>query len=217
MKPRLVKGRLRHIQRVVQVALAAAFLAAVLASCRTGGIQEGHAFAQIDGVGLGNSTPSRLGDKLGYLFVYLRNASKEPLTIDSVGFLGSGVGKVVRPVQEKIAPIGPGAPRFVGGGFYATDPPVRSTSRGCLVEVLKPLRSYRMAPGGQAVIWVVFKAVGVGGYDVSAHEVYYSQAGIRYRQATAQGYRGSVARDGARNVPGPSEKPCLGETTPLDP
>jgi len=88
--------------------------------------------------------------------------------------------------------------------------------QGCIVETLRPVKGFRLPPRGWARIWVVFRAVRIGRYDITEHLVSYTQNGITYQQTLPQGYRGAVTKHGTQLTPSSVEKPCLSLTTPLD-
>jgi hypothetical protein len=197
--------------RPARAALAALTILLAVA-CTGGGIRHGDALRVGFGGGLGlKAFP--VGEKLGYLDEILYNRSSSPITLSSVTF--PGAGKVLRTLEVKIAPATPGSPG-VGGGRYETDPPVTKGPHGCIVETLKPVRGYRLAPHALARIWVVFQAIRAGRYKITRHIVTYTQDGVRYQQSPPQGYEGVVTKNGTHLTPASYEKPCLSHTTPLE-
>jgi hypothetical protein len=167
--------------------------------------------------GIGGSR-MQVGSKLGYLFAYLQNKSGQPLVIQAISFRGRGLGSVVRPVKEEVAPLSPHV-TVVDAGGYVTDPPVAWTRQGCLAQTLRPLHGYHMGVGGRARLWVVFQAVGTGRYSLPDYTIYYLQAGTHQRQVLSEGYSGVVARKApaAETSPSPLQMRCLSHTTLLNP
>jgi hypothetical protein len=159
-----------------------------------------------------------VGSKLGYLFAYLQNKSGQPLVIESITFHGHGIGSVVRPVQEDIAPLGADVSVVAAGG-YVTDPPVAWTRQGCLAQTLRPLHGYYMPPRGRARIWVVFQAVGPGNYDFPTYTIAYTQGGTHQQQVLSEGHSGAVLRSApvANTSPSRLQRRCLGHTSLLNP
>jgi hypothetical protein len=76
---------------------------------------------------------------------------------------------------------------------------------------------YRIAPGDQVRIWVVFRALNAGKYSVRYHVIYYTQGGKVYRQILRVGYFGSVAPRAPFIHPSPAEAECLSKTSLLNP
>jgi hypothetical protein len=196
--------------RPARAALAA--LTVLLAvACAGGGVRHGAALRVGIPGGLGlKAFP--VGEKLGYLDEILYNRSNSPITLSSVTF--PGAGKLLRTLEVKIAPAVPGT-RGVGGGRYETDPPVAKMRHGCVVERLRPVKGFRLAPHGLARVWVVFQAVHTGRYKITRHIVTYTQDGVLHQQSPPQGYEGVVTKSG-HLAPSSYEKPCLSLTTPLE-
>jgi len=167
--------------------------------------------------GIGGSR-MQVGSKLGYLFAYLQNKSGQPLVIEAISFRGRGLGNVVRPVKEQVAPLSPQV-TVVDAGGYVTDPPVAWTRQGCLAQTLRPLHGYHMGVGGRARLWVVFQAVGTGRYSLPDYTIYYTQAGTHQRQVLSEGYSGAVVRKASPADTSPSrlQMRCLSHTTLLNP
>jgi hypothetical protein len=159
-----------------------------------------------------------VGGKLGYLFAYLQNKSGQPLVIESITFHGHGIGTVVRPVQEEIAPLGADVSVVAAGG-YVTDPPVAWTRQGCLAQTLRPLHGYYMPPRGRARVWVVFQAVGAGRYNFPTYTISYSQADTHQAQVLSEGHSGAVVRNApaANTSPSRMQRRCLSHTSLLNP
>jgi hypothetical protein len=143
--------------------------------------------------------PLKPGTQLGLLDVYLQNRSRSPIMINSVTGVGRGLGTVIKVVEVKIAPArgagGKSVADGVGGGAYATDPPVSWTGPGhCDEERLVRLRGFRLAAGGLARVWIVVQAAEPGRFAISGHLVRYTQAGTLHQQLIPEGYQGSVSR-----------------------
>jgi hypothetical protein len=184
-------------------------------SCGAHASADAFTHGYVTGIG-GANIP--VGGKLGFLFAYLQNKSGQPLVIQSIAFRGRGLGTVVKPVKEEIAPISPDV-TVVDAGGYVTDPPVAWTPQGCLAQTLRPLHGYYMAPNDRARIWVVFQAVGAGRYSLPTSAISYTQAGTRQRQVLSEGYSGAVVRNAsaAGTTPSRLQLRCLSHTTLLNP
>src|ERR1044071_7126146 len=151
--------RWRYPFWTASAALAVAVLT-VLGGCGHQGTPMGTALGHVFNTQVGGAT-LRIGVRLGYLFANLKNVSDTPVVIDSIGIPGPGIGTVVKPVEMKIAPLTAGL-ASVGGGGYETDPPVSAFGSVCHVQALQPVAGYRIAPGDQVRIWVVFRALNAG-------------------------------------------------------
>jgi hypothetical protein len=143
--------------------------------------------------------PLKPGTQLGLLDIYLQNRSQSPITIDSVRGIGRGLGTVIKVAEVKIAPArgagGKVTPDGVGGGAYATDPPVMWTGPGkCNKEQLVPLHGFRLPPAGLARVWIIVQAARPGRFAITGHLVRYTQGGTPYQQLVPTGYEGLVSR-----------------------
>lgn len=183
----------RPSRRAALAAFAAAMFCAG-AGCGSSGVANGTAlnpgYATIYGI-----APIKPGTQLGLLDVDLLNRSPMPITLASVTGLGRGLGTAIHVVEVKIAPADSGN-RSTPGGAYQTDPPVfwSSSTRTCSTQELRPLRGFRIAPGGLARVWIVVQAAHPGQFAVTGHVVRYTQGGVLYRQAIPTGYKGLVSR-----------------------
>ena len=190
---------------------------ALLGTASCGARPSADAFTHGYVTGIGGSR-MQVGSKLGYLFAYLQNKSGQPLVIEAISFRGRGLGSVVRPVKEEVAPLSPDVTVVEAGG-YVTDPPVAWTPQGCLAQTLRPLHGYHMGGDGRARLWVVFQAVGTGHYSLPDYTIYYLQGGTHQRQVLSEGYSGAVVRKtpAADTSPSRSQLRCLSHTTLLNP
>ncbi|HEY7432416.1 MAG TPA: hypothetical protein VH641_16965 [Streptosporangiaceae bacterium] len=197
------------------VAVLAGLLLLGTTSCGARASADAFTHGYVTGIG---GSRMQVGSKLGYLFAYLQNKSGQPLVIQAISFRGRGLGNVVRPVKEEIAPLSPDV-TVVDAGGYVTDPPVAWTRQGCLAQTLRPLHGYHMGVNGRARIWVVFQAVGTGRYSLPDYTIYYTQAGTHQRQVLSEGYSGEVVRkaSAAETSPSRSQLRCLRHTTLLNP
>jgi hypothetical protein len=163
--------------------------------------------------------PLKPGTQLGLLDVYLQNRSRLPITIDSVTGVGRGLGTVVKVAEVKIAPArradGQAIADGVGGGAYATDPPVMWTGPGkCDEGVLVDLHGFRLPARSLARVWIVVQAARPGRFAITGHLVRYTQQGRLYRQLIPEGYRGTVSRTAPFIPIDWSEARCLKTTEP---
>jgi hypothetical protein len=153
----------------------------------------------------------RPGMEVGFLYGDMKNTSRSALTIQSVALRGPGVGSVVRLAEVKIAPLVDG-PDAAPGSLYVTDPPVVWAGNACHKQVLDPVPGYRMAPGAQARIYVVFRALRPGTWAVPRQVVTYSQDGAAQQHSFPLSYRGSVQEHAPYIPPDPDEARCVKPT-----
>jgi len=142
----------------------------------------------------------RTGTEIGINGVWLTNVSHSPITIDSVQQVGRRVGIVVRPVETEIAVSGP---RSVPVSAYAENPPVELTTRGCVVQELRPVVGYRLLPGKFVTLWTILLGLRPGHFNVPTHLITYTQDGTRHTESIPEGYHGSVTRDAPLLTTGP--------------
>lgn len=170
--------------------LAAVAAIMVLAATACGGVSTGTALenGSVDQDGL---IAIRVGTEIGMNAVWLDNVSHTPITIEAVRLVGPGVGTVLRRVRTEIAVSGRDS---VPVTAYAEDPPVTLTTRGCVVQALRPVTGYRLLPGRFVTLWTILLGLRPGRYHVVSHLVTYVQGGSRFRETITQGYHGAVAR-----------------------
>jgi hypothetical protein len=178
-------------------------VAALSVACGSGGIQSGTAFAQEVYTSIG-AKAIRPGTELGLLYYDFENTSNSTVVIDSVGITGPGIGTVVRPVQVMMAPMRSGWHHYelhsTALALYTTDPPVNFEGKGCRKQALVPVKGFRMTPGSEARVWVVLRALRPGRWVIPQHVLYYTQGGVRYRQAEQLRAYGLVT-DNAAYIP----------------
>jgi hypothetical protein len=135
------------------VVVLAAVLAVGVSACGQG-TSAGTALANPNKIQVG-AKALPIGAKIGFLAVTLDNTSKSTVTITSIPIQGSGVGTVVKVVQEQIAPLTPGR-NAVPASLYGTNPPVwwvyphgigGQDVAGCHRQVLVPVDGYKLRPG----------------------------------------------------------------------
>jgi hypothetical protein len=203
--------------RVCAVALAAV-LAGGVSACGQG-TPVGTALANPNKIQVG-AKALPIGAKIGFLAVTLDNTSKSTVTITSIPIQGSGVGTVVKVVQEQIAPLTSGR-NAVPASLYGTNPPVwwvhpqgadGQDVAGCHRQILVPVDGYKLRPGKLAWLWEVFQAVRPGKYVVPVHAVYYTQNGTSYREVVTQDDYGQVAEHAHYIPPDPNQVRCLRQT-----
>ena len=176
-------------------------------------VQAGTAFRPDYGTVIG-SPPIRPGTEMGWLYVYLDDASKSTLVMNSVGISGLGVGTVVRVAALYIAPLRTGYHNYhimdaTPGGTYMTSPPVNIGGRGCHKQALFPVAGYQMQPGSQVRIYIVLGALRPGKYSVPSEHIYYTIRGVKYRQSTPIRLQGSVAERAPSLRVDPAEAVCV--------
>jgi len=187
--------------------VALALVALVLGSCSMGGPRHGSAFRQIYGSTGGFATlapEARIGD----LGSHIENVTGEPVTLERVSLVGSGVGRVIRAVSIKLAPVLSGIHAIPGGG-YVTNPPVWENEGVCHWALLEPVSGFVIEPGQTVRLWVVFEGVSPGTYHTTGQAVTYMQGGAEYVQVMPVGYEGTVSADAMPLRPYKLERPCL--------
>lgn len=199
------RGRLYSLK---WVPAAAAVLAICLAGCAGANVRIGRSLSR-GNTSWGGLAPLKPGFQLGIVAAYLHNRSHSPLTIDSIGIPGQGIGTVIRIVQVKIAPYETGD-KAVPGGAYETDPPISDWGGTCRRQVLLAVHGYRLAAGAYARVWIVIQAKHPGQFFVHNHLIRYSQNGVRYQQSLPEGYRGTVTFHAPYLGIDPMEARCLG-------
>jgi hypothetical protein len=158
----------------------------------------GTAFSPDYGTSIG-SPPIRPGMEFGWLYLYLDDTSKSALVLNLLRISGAGIGTVARVVEVKVAPLRSGYHRVhdltgTPGGTYKTDPPVVLDGGQCHKQALFPVPGHRLTPGSEVRIYIVLRAARPGNYAVQHQVVYYTQNGVRYRQAFPIRFWGSVAK-----------------------
>jgi hypothetical protein len=155
----------------------------------------------------------REGDPAG-LYYDIVNTSHQTVVLYSVGISGPGIWTVVRPVQIMIAPLRFGwhnyEPHSVAAALYTTDPPVNYEGLVCRRQALFPLKGFRMTPGSDARFWIVVRALRPGRWVIPRHVIYYTQSGVRYRQAEPWRAYGLVAARAAYIPPAYTMAHCVG-------
>ena len=198
-------------------AIAAMAIALAAAGCAGGGVQAGSAF-QYPPTQTGVK-PIRPGFETGLLDLFLENTSNSTLVLDSVGLSGPGMGTVMRPVTVEIAPQRFGRhtyipeQNFVPEGLYTVTPPVVFLGNRCEKQTLVSVKGFRMTPGSQARVWIVLRAMRPGKWVIPFHVIYYTVAGVRYREAVPLREAGSVARNARYIPPDWAEAKCVGPQT----
>ncbi len=198
-RPDLVTGR----RAVLRGAVAALVLLA-MAAC--GGMPAGSAL-DTSGMDEGGLATIRPGTEIGIKLAVIDNKESVPITLLAINLAGSGLGRVVRPVQMKIA-AGRGS---VPISAYVEDPPVQPHGNGkCAVQPLKSVRGYVLRPHATVNIWTVLLGLRPGKYHVTGNVVSYQQGGLRFQQTVPQGYSGRVkARAPLLHSSADGGRPCL--------
>jgi hypothetical protein len=200
------------------VRLAVVLGVAVSASACTSravGVANGTALGHVYGSMLSRGEPMPRGSEIAELLLTIHNVSKQPVTIVRVELPGRGVGSVVRVEKIQMSPVVSGIRALPGGG-YLTDPPVWQAPDGkCHSALLRPVNGFVLVAGAEARVLVVFRATGLGTFEIPSHHIYYSQAGRTYEQTLPVGYKGTVAIGAPPWHLDGVEAKCLGETTSL--
>ncbi len=151
---------------------------------------------------------------------FLWNRSPEPIRLSEVTLAGSYI-RSVEVVRTQIAVI-PGthhrraphenSPDVVPGGLYETYPPAyEEEGARCHVQEVSPVRGYVLGPDEEARVLVWLRAASPGRFRIDGHLVRYEQSGQRFQQFIGVGVRGTVRRDGSRDVlEDPLEEACAG-------
>jgi hypothetical protein len=162
----------------------------------------------------------RPGVEVGFLYVYINNANKEPIVLRSVVVRGPGVGSVADPVSIQVAPLRDGFHHLVLSAtpstIYGTDPPVfymqLPTPARCHKQPLYPVRGFRMSPGSQDRIYIVIRGVAPGTYSAKRTVVVYEQNGVTYRETVPAGIYGTVSSTARIITPDPDIVRCIKPT-----
>jgi hypothetical protein len=163
----------------------------------------------------------RRGEEWGLLIAFLKNDTQDDVVLRSVRVDGVGIGSQIGVVKVEVAPLPPiVAGRFAtSGGIFKTYPPVQlipnSKSRGCAVQVLRPVFGFRMHPGDEARLLVLLQAKANGSFRITAHEVTYEEGAREYVQRLPVGLTGRVSARGDPMRLDRSERPCLKRTEVL--
>jgi hypothetical protein len=141
----------------------------------------------------------------------MMNITHSVLTINSVSLRGPGIGRVVDLPIVRIAPLVAGV-HATPGGQYSTQPPVEMVA-SCHKQALRPVRGYRLRPGGSARLWIVVRALRPGRWNIPRQVVTYTINGSTYQQAFPIRYWGTVSSH-ARTYPAtdPVEAQCVKPT-----
>ena len=172
------------------------------------------------GAALERSTPTYVGAKpikpgfeIGLLYYDIDNTSTSTIVINSVGIAGAGIGRVVRVVEMKMAPLrfGPhdNEPDAVPAALYTTKPPVFFEGHRCHRQALFPVRGFRMTPGSIARIWIVLRAIRSGRWNIPSQVIYYSVGNSRYQQSEPVRSYGAVANDAQYIKPDHAMSQCV--------
>jgi hypothetical protein len=175
--------------------------------------QPGTAFAR-SGLSGAGAKPMRPGVELGWDYWYIELADpRAAVLIDSVRMSGPGMGTVARVIEIKVAPLRIGDhdyPDAVPGGLYYTDPPVIASRGGCEKQELFAPHGYHMIPGSQARMYFVLRYLRPGKYSIMHQVIYYTQHGVKYKQAFNITFHGSVAYDPPIFEVDPAQAECVG-------
>jgi len=192
-----------------------ALTACVLTGCGSGG-SSGNAFEKGYPTQSGNK-PIRPGFEIGLLELFLQNNSHATVVLNSIGVSGPGMGTVVRAVQIEVAPLRYGyhrlEPDSVPSSLYEMTPPVFYEHSRCRKQLLVPVSGFRMAPGSQAWVWIVLRALRPGRWAIPYHVVNYSADGVRYSERIPLTEYGAVDKRAAYIPPYWGFAKCVGPAT----
>ena len=139
------------------------------------------------------------------------------MVLDSIGLSGPGIGTVVRPVQIEVAPLRYGyhrlEPDSVPSSLYEVTPPVFYEHSRCRKQLLVAVSGFRMAPGSQAWVWIVLRALRPGRYTIPYHVVNYSADGVRYSERIPFEAYGAVDKRASYIPPDRDFARCVGPAT----
>jgi len=198
------------------LSLAAAITTLAVGGCTSGGQTDSTAFQQAYPTSIG-AKPIRPGAEIGLLYVYLKNISDSTVIINSIGIDGPGIGSVVRPVQISMAPLRFGWSDYeansVGGALYSVNPPAFLEGGACRVQALFPVQRFRMAPGSEARVWIILRALQPGRWIIPTHYVNYTLNGKRHSEGINIRAWGSVSMSAKYIPPYYAMAKCVGRTS----
>jgi hypothetical protein len=187
------------LHRTIGVAAIAALAGCQLVGCSSAPTNVGLA---LDGGFTASSSsgfsPLRPGGEMAIMFVELHNRSNTPITVNDVVPYGKrlGRGTVIDIPEIAMAPALSNA-NSVGAGGYFTLPPTSAAANGtCTVQLIQPMRGYRLPPGATTMVLELVRGVTPGSYQQSGVVVTYRQGSKVLHQSLPATINGTVKPNG---------------------